>query len=96
MYQGQIMVVSQKRVNGREGRSSFAFFLSDVYLFFVQMAALFARHHPAKCAVVLSLRLILPGSRGDDAGARGGSRPFHDQSLGVEVRSGTWLCRKNL
>ena len=70
--------MSQKRVNGRVGKPSFAFFPSDVYSFFVQVAAFFARDHPAQRAVVLSLLPELPEFRGDDAGTRSGGRSFED------------------
>jgi transposase-like protein len=62
-------VVSQKRVNDKVGKFSFAFFPSNVYCFSVQMAALFARNHPAQRAVVLPLCFELSRFRGDDAGA---------------------------
>jgi hypothetical protein len=39
------MAVSQKLVNGKVGKPSFAFFPSDVYSCSVQ-AALFTRNHP--------------------------------------------------
>ncbi|WP_206757004.1 hypothetical protein, partial [Leptolyngbya sp. FACHB-541] len=39
---GRTKVVSQKRVNGKVGKLGLAFFPSDVYSFFVQVAAFFA------------------------------------------------------
>jgi hypothetical protein len=82
---GQHLVVSQKEVSGKAGKPSFAFFPSDVYCFSAQIAALFARNHPAQRPLVLPLRLELPRFGGYDAGARSGGGPLKDQSLGLEV-----------
>jgi hypothetical protein len=82
-------VVSQKPVNGKVSRLKLLSLPSDVYSCSVQVAALFARDHPAQRAVVLSLFPQLSRFRGNNAGTRDRGRPFDDQSLDLKVCPGT-------
>jgi hypothetical protein len=82
---GALAVVLQKRVTSKVGTSRFAFFPSNVYSYFIQVAALFARNHPTQRTVVLPLRLILPRFGGDDVRTGSGGRPFDDQLMDAEI-----------